>query len=84
MFKSKLNEISIRRYKSGEPKRALGYIKLLYESRETFIKLSNVSFQLWLRFNTNQFIDKGSKYFSSTNASKIAKTTRTSKRSKYI
>ena len=62
MFKSKLNEISIRRCKSGEPKSALGYIKLLYESRETFIKLFNVSFQLWLRFNTNQFIDKGSKY----------------------
>ena len=53
VFKSNLSEISIRRYKSEETKRALGYIKLLYKSRETFIKLFNVSFQLWLRFNTN-------------------------------
>ena len=41
MFKSNLNEKSRGRYKSEEQKSALGNIKLLYESRETVIKLFN-------------------------------------------
>ena len=41
MFKSNLNEISRKRSKSEEQKRALENIKLLYKSRETVIELFN-------------------------------------------
>ena len=41
MFKSNLNEISRGRHKSKEQKSASKNIKLLYESRETVIKLFN-------------------------------------------
>ena len=41
IFKSNLNEISKGRFKSEEQKSALENIKLLYESRQTVIKLFN-------------------------------------------
>ena len=41
IFKSNLNEISKGRFKSEERKSALENIKLLYESRQTVIKLFN-------------------------------------------
>ena len=41
IFKSNLNEISKGRFKSEEQKSALVNIKLLYESRQTVIKLFN-------------------------------------------
>ena len=43
IFKSNLNEISKRRYKSEGQKCALENIKLLYKSREAVIKLFNGS-----------------------------------------
>ena len=41
IFKSNLNEISRGKVKSKEQKSAMGYIKLLYESRQAVIKLFN-------------------------------------------
>ena len=41
IFKSNLNEISRRRFKSKEQKSALENIKLIYESRQAVIKLFN-------------------------------------------
>ena len=41
IFKSNLNEISRGRVKLKEQKSAMGYIKLLYESRQAVIKLFN-------------------------------------------
>ena len=41
IFKTNLNEISKGRFKSEEQESALGNIKLLFESRQTVIKLFN-------------------------------------------
>ena len=41
VFKSNLNKILTRRYKSEEQKMTLKNIKLLYESRDAVIKLFN-------------------------------------------
>ena len=41
IFRSNLNKVSRRRFKSEEQKRALENIKLLYESRPAAIKLFN-------------------------------------------
>ena len=46
VFKSNLNEISRARNKSEEQKSAIENIKLLYEAREAFIKLSKDYFSI--------------------------------------
>ena len=46
VFKSNLNEISRARNKSEKQKSAIENIKLLYEAREAFIKLSKDYFSI--------------------------------------
>ena len=62
VFKSHLKEISRGKFKSEEQKCALENIKLLTNHEKLLLNYLMIIFQLYLRLNTNQFMEKGSKY----------------------
>ena len=58
VFKSNLSKISIERYQSEEQKMILENIKLIYESRESVIKLFNDYSPIVSGANEKQFMEK--------------------------
>ena len=61
-FKSDLNEILKGRYKSENQNIVIKNIKTLYESRENLSNCLMIFLELYLKLNTKQNLERGSKY----------------------
>ena len=62
LFKPNLNEILESRYKSEEQKSALQNIMFITNLQKLLLNYLMTILQLYLRLNTNQFMEKVSKY----------------------
>ena len=62
VFRSNINEMSRERYKSEKQKRVLENINCFTNHEKLLLNYLMIILQLHLRQNTNQFIEKGSKY----------------------
>ena len=62
VFKLNLNKISKGRFKSEEQKSALKILNCITNYKKLLLNYLAIVLQFYLRLNTNQFMEKGSKY----------------------